>query len=66
MSLIDKDKAVRAIATYLFVNDAIRDPAPRKVVDYETFARSMLKDVPEIPTIAVTASRIANETEEDR
>ena len=47
MALIDKDKAVKAIATYLFVNDAIKGPEPRKVVDYETFARSMLKDVPE-------------------
>ena len=47
MSLIDKDKAVNAIATYLFVNDAIKGPEPRRVVDYETFARSILKDVPE-------------------
>ena len=47
MALIEKDKTVNAIATYLFVNDAIKGPEPRKVVDYETFARSMLKDVPE-------------------
>lgn len=47
MPLIDKVKTVSAIATYLFVNDAIKGPEPRRVVDYETFARSMLKDVPE-------------------
>ena len=51
MALIDKDKAVKAIATYLFVNDAIKGPEPKKVVDYETFARSMLKDVPEVDAI---------------
>ena len=51
MSLIDKDKTVSAIATYLFVNDAIKGPEPRRVVDYETFARSMLKDVPEVDAI---------------
>lgn len=46
MSLIDKDKTVEAIATYLFVNDAIRGPEPKKVRDYLVFAESMLKDVP--------------------
>ena len=47
MSLIDKDKTVEAVATYLFVNDAIRGPEPKKVRDYLVFAESMLKDVPE-------------------
>lgn len=46
MSLIDKDKTVEAIATYLFVNDAIRGPEPKKIRDYLVFAESMLKDVP--------------------
>lgn len=46
MSLIDKDKTVEAVATYLFVNDAIRGPEPKKVRDYLVFAESMLKDVP--------------------
>ena len=44
MSLIDKDKAVSAIATYLFVNDAIRGGV--KVADYKVFAETILKDVP--------------------
>lgn len=47
MSLIDKDKAVNAIASYLFVNDAIKSTEPMKVADYRVFAESMLKDVPE-------------------
>ena len=47
MSLIDKDKAVNAIAMYLFINDAIKSTEPMKVADYEVFARSILKDVPE-------------------
>lgn len=47
MSLIDKDKTVEAIATYLFVNDAIRGPEPRRIADYLVFAQSMLTDVPE-------------------
>lgn len=51
MSLIDKDKTVEAIATYLFVNDAIRGPEPKKVRDYLVFAESMLKDVPETDVI---------------
>jgi hypothetical protein len=46
MPLIDKDKTVEAVATYLFVNDAIRGPEPKKVRDYLVFAESMLKDVP--------------------
>ena len=48
MSLIDKDKTVEAIATYLFINDAIRSAAPMKIRDYLVFAESMLKDVPEL------------------
>lgn len=44
--LIDKDKTIQAIATYLFVNDAIKGPEPRKVRDYLVYADSMLKDVP--------------------
>lgn len=48
MPLIDKDKAVKAIAMYLFINDAIRGPEPRKVRDYLVYADSMLKDVPEL------------------
>lgn len=48
MPLIDKDKTVEAVATYLFVNDAIRGPEPKKVRDYLVFAESMLKDVPEL------------------
>ena len=47
MPLIDKDKTVEAIATYLFINDAIRSAAPMKIRDYLVFAESMLKDVPE-------------------
>ena len=46
MPLIDKDKTVEAVATYLFVNDAIRGPEPRRIADYLVFAESMLKDVP--------------------
>ena len=46
MPLIDKTKTVEAIATFLFVNDAIRGPEPRKVRDYLVYADSMLKDVP--------------------
>lgn len=46
MSLIDKDKTVEAIATFLFINDAIRGPEPKKVRDYLVYAESMLKDVP--------------------
>ena len=38
MPLIDKDKTVEAVATYLFVNDAIRGPEPKKVRDYLVFA----------------------------
>ena len=46
MPLIDKTKTVEAIATFLFINDAIRGPEPRKVRDYLVYADSMLKDVP--------------------
>ena len=46
MPLIDKDKTVEAVATYLFINDAIRSAAPMKIRDYLVFAESMLKDVP--------------------
>ena len=46
MSLIDKEKAVDAIAMYLFVNDAIRGGL--KVKDYAVFARSVLSEVPEL------------------
>ena len=48
MALIDKDKTVEAVATYLFINDAIRSAAPMKIRDYLVFAESMLKDVPEL------------------
>ena len=48
MALIDKDKALDAIAMYLFVNDAIKSTVPMKVADYKTFAKSILKDIPEI------------------
>ena len=48
MALIDKDKALDAIVMYLFVNDAIKSPVPMKVADYKTFAKSILKDIPEI------------------
>lgn len=48
MSLIDKDKTVEAVATYLFINDAIRSAEPMKIRDYLVFAESMLKDVPEL------------------
>lgn len=51
MPLIDKDKTVEAVATYLFVNDAIRGPEPKKVRDYLVFAESMLKDVPELDVV---------------
>ena len=51
MALIDKDKAVNAIATYLFVNDAIKGPEMKRIVDYVTFAKSILKDVPEVDVI---------------
>lgn len=51
MALIDKDKTVEAIATYLFVNDAIRGPEPRRIADYLVFAQSMLTDVPETDVI---------------
>ena len=51
MSLIDKKKTVEAIATYLFVNDAIRGPEPRRVADYLVFAESMLKDVPDLNVV---------------
>ena len=47
MALIDKDKTVEAVATYLFINDAIRSAVPVKIRDYLVFAESMLKDVPE-------------------
>ena len=48
MPLIDKEKTVEAIATYLFINDAIRSAAPMKIRDYLVFAESMLKDMPEL------------------
>ena len=48
MLLIDKDKTVEAVATYLFINDAIRSAEPMKIRDYLVFAESMLKDVPEL------------------
>ena len=51
MPLIDKDKAVNAIAMYLFINDAIKSTEPMKVADYEVFARSILTDVPEVDAI---------------
>lgn len=51
MSLIDKTKTVEAIATYLFINDAIRSAEPMKVRDYLVFAESMLKDVPELDVV---------------
>ena len=49
MALIDKDKALDAIAMYLFVNDAIRGGV--KVADYKVFAESILKDVPMVDAI---------------
>ena len=61
MALIDKDKVVDAITMFLFINDAIKSPVPMKVADYKTFAESILKDVPEVPKIVVTASRIVDE-----
>ena len=51
MALIDRDKAMDAIAMYLFINDAIKSPVPMKVADYKTFAQSILKDVPEVDAI---------------
>ena len=51
MALIDKDKALDAIAMYLFVNDAIKSTVPMKVADYKTFAQTILKDVPEVDAI---------------
>ncbi len=51
MLLIDKDKTVEAVATYLFINDAIKSAAPMKVRDYLVFAESMLKDVPELEVV---------------
>ena len=49
MSLIDRDKALDAIAMYLFVNDAIRGGV--KVADYKVFAETILKDVPVVDAI---------------
>ena len=49
MALIDKDKALDAIAMYLFVNDAIRGGV--KVAGYKVFAETILKDVPEVDAI---------------
>lgn len=51
MSLTDKDKTVEAVATYLFINDAIRSAEPMKIRDYLVFAVSMLKDVPELEVV---------------
>ena len=51
MSLIDRKKTVEAIATFLFVNDAIRGPEPRRVANYLVFAESILKDVPETDVV---------------
>ena len=51
MSLIDKDKTVEAVATYLFINDAIRSAEPMKIRDYLVFAESMLRDVPELEVV---------------
>ena len=52
MALIDKDKAVLAISMYLFINDAVTDRVPnRRVSDYDTFARSILADVPEVDIV---------------
>ena len=51
MPLIDKAKTVEAVATYLFINDAIRSAAPMKIRDYLVFAESMLKDVPELDVV---------------
>lgn len=51
MPLIDKEKTVEAVATYLFINDAIRSAAPMKIRDYLVFAESMLKDVPELTVV---------------
>lgn len=54
MALIDKDKAVRAISMYLFINDLVKDRVPNmKVSDYDTFARSILADVPEIEPVEI-------------
>lgn len=57
MSLIDKEKTVEAVATYLFVNDAIRGPEPRRIADYLVFAESMLKDVPELDVVRCKACK---------
>ena len=51
MALIDKDKTVEAVATYLFINDAIRSAEPMKIRDYLVFADSILKDVPELDVV---------------
>ena len=51
MPLIDKDKTVEAVATYLFINDAIRSTVPMKIRDYLVFAESMLKDVPQTDVV---------------
>ena len=51
MPLIDKEKTVEAIATYLFINDAIRSAEPMKIRDYLVFAESMLKDVPQTDVV---------------
>ncbi|MBQ1293450.1 MAG: hypothetical protein IIY21_05395 [Clostridiales bacterium] len=51
MSLIDKTKTVEAIATYLFINDAIRSAEPMKIRDYLVFAESILKDVPDLNVV---------------
>ena len=51
MALIDKDKALDAIAMYLFVNDAIKSTVPMKVADYGVFAETVLKDVPVVDAI---------------
>ena len=51
MPLINKEKTVESIATYLFINDAIRSAEPMKIRDYLVFAESMLKDVPETDVV---------------
>ena len=56
MPLIDKAKTVEAVATYLFINDAIRSAAPMKIRDYLVFAESMLKDVPEADIVRCRAN----------
>ena len=47
MALIDRDAAIEAISVYLFINDAIVSPVPKRVADYNTFAESILKEVAE-------------------